>query len=287
MELPRESIHPNIWKAYDEFRSSTWSQTNGTPTDRAITARYEKFWFKNNWFGMLSGGIFGVAAMTLAIRLKPLLGKPWTALFLLGGLAIGVLIMFRGAWTKRKSMVKEELEMLIESRYLTAIQKAYAEALVAIIELNLPADTQTDLVNQLNDLLEEEARLLAVRERGSGLATPTSVVEERDSLRKRLSATEDPISREALSRSLEICEGRLAAVTDIPRVVERVDAQLELIAQSIRGMRDTLHRLQTAPGTRLPELNLDSLRETVSHTQVHGKALEAAVDEVHQLTARG
>ena len=75
----------------------------------------------------------------------------------------------------------------------------------------------------------------------------------------------------------------MQSVRDLSLVVERVDAQLEMLAQSMRGMRDRLQRLSTAPSDTSLGLDLQPLRDTVEHASRHTQALEAAVNEVQTL----
>lgn len=279
-------IHPEIKRLADQFTNQyTWSGSLNPPPEQAKAMReHQSLWFKQNGKGCAAWGVFYAVAFVAAIAVKPLLWNPSINYAVLSVIALGLLHAYLGYQKSRKGLSTEELTALLPALDLSPVQRAYSEAALVLCSLNLPKETADDLWKQLNQLVEEETRLRAVRERGAlGLSTPAQVSSEMEEIRHRLEQTNDPMTREALERSLEICQGRLQSVQDLSLVVERVDAQLELLAQSMRGMRDTLQRLSSVPSDMGSGLDLQPLRDTVEHASRHTQALEAAVNEVRTL----
>lgn len=279
-------IHPDIQRLADHFtQQSVWPGSSSPVPDEAKAIKdRQSLWMKQNGPGCVAGAVFYAVAFIAAIAVKPLLGNPSVNYAVLGVLALGLLHAYLGYQRSRKRLTTEELEAVLPALDLSPVQRAYSEAVLALSRLNLPEETADDLWKQLNQLVDEEARLRSVRERVEvGPSTPAQVSAEMDDIRKRLDQTHDPEAREALERSLEICQRRRQSVEDLSLVVERVDAQREMLAQSMRGMRDTLQHLGTTPGGAGSGLDLQPLRDTIEHASRHTQALEAAIDEVRNL----
>jgi len=279
-------IHPEINRLADQFTQQyAWSgPSNSVPEHAKAIRAYQSLWMKQYGKGCFAWFAFYAIAFVGAIAIKPMLGDPSVNFAVLSVLAVGLLHAYQGYQRSRKRLSTDELAALLPSLDLSPVQRAYSEAALVLCSLKLTEETADDVWKQLNRLVDEETRLRSLRERGAvGLSTPAQVSSETEEIRKRLEQTNDPVTREALERSLEICQGRLQSVRDLSLVVERVDAQLEMLAQSMRGMRDTLQRLSTAPSDAGLGLDLQPLRDTVEHASRHTQALEAAVNEVQTL----
>ncbi|AIE84595.1 hypothetical protein [Fimbriimonas ginsengisoli] len=279
-------IHPEILRLADQFAQQyTWPGTSSLVPEHAKAIKaYQSLWMKQYGKGCFAWFVFYSVAFVGSIAVKPMLGNPSVNFAVLSVLVLGFLHAYLGYQTSRKRLSADELAALLPVLDLSPVQRAYSEAALVLYRLNLPEETGDDVWKQLNRLIDEETRLRSVRDRGSvGLSTPAQVSSEMEEIRKRLDQTNDSMTREALERSFELCQGRLQAVRDLSLVVERVDAQLEMLAQSMRGMRDSLQRLSTAPSDTNWELDLQPLRDTVEHASFHSQALEAAVNEVQTL----
>ncbi len=276
-------IHTEILRLADQFAQQyTWSGTLSPEPEHAKAMKAMKaLWMKQYGKGYFAWFAFYSVAFVGAIAVKPMLGNPSVNFAVLSVLVLGFLHAYLGYQRSRKRLSTDELAALLPALGLSPVQRAYSEAALVLCSLNLPEETAGDVWKQLNRLVDEEMRLRSVRERGGvGLSTPAQVSSEMEEIRKRLDQTNDSITREALERSFEICQGRLQSVRNLSLVVERVDAQLEMLAQSMRGMRDTLQRLSTAPSNTGLRLDLQPLRDTVEHASRHTQALEEAVNEV-------
>ncbi|AIE86810.1 hypothetical protein [Fimbriimonas ginsengisoli] len=286
MLLDRNKIHPSIFLATDKFVSNaTWSGGVGLSAEqKKASTEHTAVWMSENGKGC-GAAIAGYAVLFLGIiALKPVIGQDHMKQAILAFFAIGIAIFYFGYQFNKRRITIDEFRALVPGLELTSTQRAYAEAAMVLSEIPLHSATKDDLWAQLNRLVDEEARLLAVRARGAVVeTTPDAIAAERGEILSRLDAATDPVSRDALQRSLEICESRFRASRDLSLVVQRVDAQLELISQSMRSMRDTLLRLQSVPAETGVGIDLTPLRETVEHAHRHAVALEAAVGEVQTL----
>lgn len=279
-------IHPVVLKLADQFAQQyTWSGSlSPVPEHAKAMKEHQSLWMKQYGKGCFAWCVFYIVAFMGSIAAKPILGKPFVGMAILSVVILGLVHAYLGYQQSRKRLSTDELAALLPALDLSPVLRAYSEAALVLCSLNLPEDTADDVWKQLNRLVDEETRLRSVRERGAlGLSTPAQVSSEMEEIRKRLDQSADPMTREALERSLEMCQGRLQSVRDLSLVVERVDAQLEMLAQSMRGMRDTLQRLSTAPSDAGLGLDLQPLRDTVEHASRHAQSLEAAVNEVRAL----
>jgi len=279
-------IHPEIIRLADQFTQQyAWSGTPSPVPEHAKAVReHQSLWMKQYGKGCFAWCVFYGIAFMGAIAAKQIVGKPFVGFTILSVVILGLVHGYLGYQKSRKRLSTDDLAALLPALDLSPVLRAYSEAALVLCSLNLPEDTADDVWKQLNRLVDEETRLRSLRERGAvGLSTPAQVSSEMEEIRKRLEQTNDPMTREALERSLEICQGRLQSVRDLSLVVERVDAQLEMLAQSMRGMRDTLQRLSTAPTDAGLGLDLQPLRDTLEHASRHTQALEAAVNEVRTL----
>lgn len=284
MRIEPTTIHPTVWTAIDECTyEAYWNVGKGLlPAQRSAVSKHEKIWYATYGKGcaLWAVGLAGVFFGTVSAVPKDLKGIAAFASVCLA------LLVFTMLYRKNKRQITlAELEALIPALNLSPVQRTYVEALVALQKLSLPASTHNELVSQLNELLDEEARLLQVRERASEGIIAESLPDQVDEIERRLGDTTDPVAREALVKSLEIARNRMAASRDIPVLVQRIDAQVMMIGQSVGSMRDTLTRLSMAPEPDANQLDLSPIRDAVQQAQVHASALESAVNEVQGLTA--
>lgn len=288
MRFKREVVHPAIFAASDQIMQRMWTTGGfqGNPDQAKAFADHQSVWYKEYGRGLFLFVFLALASYIAAAFVHKIAGKPFDF-----GLIAALLTAFwigtgiAGYRRNLRALSARELKALAPAMDLTPIQRVYAEALVALAELKYPESQFQEIVGQLNRLLDEEGRLLQLKNRGAGApATQEEIRAEGARISERLAATEDAITAEALRRSLEICENRLKAAHELSFVDERVDAQLEMVSQAIRGIRDSLLRLQTMPSASTPSIDMDALRQTVDHAHRHSVALEQAVEEVRTLT---
>ena len=192
--------------------------------------------------------------------------------------------MYFGWQHHKRQLTTDELKTLLPALKLTISQRAYAEAILALTKLKLPKDMENDLWEQMNRLLDEEARLITARQdAAAGGSSSEDAAREITELEAKIASTTDSVTRETLEQTLRICQARLHSGASIDVVVQRIDAQQELIAQTMRGIRDSLRRLQSSNTVKQGDLDIDSLRTTVAAAGQHADSLESAVREVRTL----
>ncbi|MGV3615998.1 MAG: hypothetical protein ACO1SV_11745 [Fimbriimonas sp.] len=285
MRFQRDVVHPSIFAASDRITERMWMTGgfSGTPEEMKAYAEHSALWWKEYGRSLILGFIACVASFAGVAVVEDFLPKAATVVLAVSLIAFWIGVSVVGYKRNKRSLTPQELRALAPAMDLTAIQRVYADALVAVAELGLPDPQYREVVGELNRLLDEEARLLALRERGGSPASHEEIQKERTRLAERLATMQDPIAAEAIRRSLEICEARLHAATELSLVEQRVEAQIEMIDQAIRGIRDSLLRLRTAPTSMAAGLDIDAVRHTVDAAHHHTVALEKAVDEVRTL----
>jgi hypothetical protein len=285
MRFERDLVHPTIFAASDKIVQRFWNTGGfqGTPEQAQAFADHQAIWQKEYGWNVLLGTVLCIASFAGLASLPAPLGALPHGLAFVALLAFWTSVAVAAYRRNLRTMTVAELKAIAPAMDLTPIQRVYTDALVAAAELKLPDDQYREIVGQLNRLLDEEARLNALRERGAGSpATQEEILRDRARIVARMEATTDSVAREALARSLEIADSRLRAAQELSLVGQRVEAQLEMIGQAIRGIRDSLLRLQTAPAAS-PRVDLDAVRQTVDLAQYHSQALEQAVEEVRTL----
>lgn len=226
-----------------------------------------------------SGAI--VAAVATAIAIAPTTAKSIVAMpaVILGLVVFGYLV-----WQNFRQITPSELKALAPALHLTPIQKQYVEAVLLLDSISLAEDTKKEVIQQLNRLMDEEVHLREMREKG-GLSSPSQDLSyERAQILKSLETSTDPVSRETLTRSLQICDARIVASTEKSVVVQRIDSQLMMISQSMGNMRDMLGRLQSLPMTTSVDIDLSPIRHAIESAQSHATALESAVNEIQSVS---
>lgn len=286
MRFERGVVHPAIFRATDEVIQNLWmtGQFQGSPEQARAFHEHQRVWWKEYGNSILVGSAAFILAFAASVWLKrnvgAEIGGPAMFMTFIGGVAACIV----GYRKNKRSLSVTELRAILPALTLSPIQRIYAESLVNVAELNLPADQYLEIVGQLNRLLGEEERLTSLKTQNiSEPARPDDILIERDHLAARVASATDPVSKEALARSLEICESRLKASVELSRVGERVDAQLTMIDQAIRGIRDSLRRLRMSSTSQIPSIDMEAVRQSVDMAHQHSAALEQAVQEIRTL----
>lgn len=279
------TIHSTVQQAVDEtLRESMNPAWAGIDDEgRRAIARYWRMRQRRIWPLFVAGFLALIAFLGMMTAFE----AGTNGVGIGAGVAMLTMVAFMAAQWRQLKLTQEELAAVAPALRLTPIQRAYLDARLVLDTLDLPRDTQTELAAQLDQLVDEEARLRAMQERGAVRAVrPDEIEVEREGLRARLAAATDPPSREALEIGLRTCERRLESARHLSLAVQRIDAQLEMIGQSISDVRDGLLRLRLAPGAAGAAIELNPIRQTLSHVQNHAAALEAAVAEVQAIDGR-
>jgi hypothetical protein len=184
-------------------------------------------------------------------------------------------------------MTLSELRFFLPFLNLPKRHYAYCEAFLSVVECKFLDDGQRkEMLEQLNDLMDLSAQLDECRaELSSTMGSKGSgeqVISEYDDLSARLAAATDPGTRQTLEQSLEIVAKRRQAYQELAPTLGRLDAQQELILQTMRSAHESIARLTLAPGRAL-DFDIEGLKRSVTQMGEQTSAVGKAVDEVLQL----
>lgn len=179
----------------------------------------------------------------------------------------------------RPRLSVDEIQELLSSFDLDRGTQAYVDALIAIGENEyVDEDTAAQIAREMKSLLDTYYQLAAHRDELLE-AMGTASESERDALRQQMAEVNDPEARAALQESLHLLEQRLANRQVVGAYVQRIEAHLELIVQTMKSLRDALSRLRVAP-ERVGEFDVEQLRQRLLELQQEAAAVENAAQEV-------
>jgi hypothetical protein len=286
MRISTKNLDPNVQSAFwSAFYSS---QTMKSRADASAMGKHFGVWWKGyggeikRGLGIMAlacGGLFGLAAAT---------GSP------AADTAFGVAVAGSGLtsawWFARNyhSLDPDELRVFLPTMELSRVERIYCECVLMLMESESSYGERAarDMIRQLNGLLSTDKLLAEQRESLLAALGKSSVDEaesERAELARRLDVARDSIEREALKQSLALCESRLENGRAMLPGVRRIEAQQEVILQTLLSVQSSLARLQVAPkAVSRPEL--EEVTRTVAGINAQTIAVEQAVEEV--LTVR-
>lgn len=168
-------------------------------------------------------------------------------------------------------------------------ERSYWETISALANAGAGLDEEDGerLIFELNQLLVHQRQLLAHRARleaASGSAVRQEMEAELRRIEEKLAVATDLQAREDLQKSLELCSKRLANLGDPAFDIQRIDAQAELVTQTLATIRDTIVR-RGAATERLEVPELGEMRASLEQLNSETAAVEAAVQEVLSLQA--
>ena len=193
----------------------------------------------------------------------------------------------RRAEKTRGALTPELLATLTAAITPSEAEKAYVDSVRAMLELDKQMDEPTAqrILGQLNALLESSYQLEHQRQGLAVTLGPNTLREleaKREELAQELNETSDTMAREIARQSLEICEGRLASMEALEPIRERVDAQQEVIVQTLLSLQTALTHMRIAPAETAPP-DVEAVRDTISQIQRQARSVEQAVAEVATL----
>ena len=257
---------------------------NATPERLKVYNDHQRVWWKEYGKSTYIAMAACFAHLISIGFVAKMMGKP-----AVGYAFVAFLLVWSAVWTilyqkNKQVLTPAELNALLPSLEVSPLQHAYIECVITLSEVKIAPEARKEIIDQLNRLLDEEQRLRSIQDRGSdGVPILEEIRAEREALEAKLAATEDPFSRDALDKSLELLQQREAAAGELALVESRVDAQFQMLSQAIRGVRDSLRRLASTPKRNDAVLDLDTVRSYVSMAHEHATALEKAVEEVRTL----
>ena len=215
------------------------------------------------------------------------------AMIPVGSIAVGALtvvgiIRAFSTWARQAEVIHSDLLAgLLPCIELKRAERAYCETLVLLAKPDLQVDEQTAraILTELNRLMEQIRRLEAQRvelQAGSGPASIAESEQERDGLAARLAGATDPHARAHLEESLRLCESRLENVRALQPSVERLEAQQEVIIQTVASIQSTLARMESAHQA-LTAPDVEEIQQRLRAITGEARAVESALEEVTSL----
>lgn len=224
--------------------------------------------------GAHGGQLFGVGFMT--------------AYFSAVGTGVGSLLL--GKFGPSRSVSAEELRALSTGVEFGQPEAVYVETICALLEAgeNVTEQTGREILASLNQLLEQASYVEERLDRLQKAASTESVhdlAEERDRLSERASEAADPQARADLNQSLVICDERLRNARALAPLIERLDAQREVIHQTMLSVQSSVSRLQIAPAA-IAGPDVEDVKRVVSQVTAQTHAVEDAVQQVMSLRSQ-
>lgn len=292
MRIQREEMDPQmVERLLSGIQALAFKQDMTEEERRLFSEMRRRFAFRWGpfWWWTLGG-----LALGTGIFLSVLTGAGSEPGAILGGLGggLGTFVGMMAAgfghsfstWHQRIDIVHPDLlAAALPLLSLSRVEKAYGEALVPLAALeSLDERTGRDILSQLNSLTAHYRQLEAQRERlraAIGGNTAESLQVEREALQRRAKEANDPVTKRALQESLQMCEARLQQAQALEPALHRMDAQQEVIIQTLASVRASLARLQlVSAAVSAPEV--EEIQRTVLQISTQAQAMEQAVQEV-------
>ncbi|MCS6775065.1 MAG: hypothetical protein NZ557_00840 [Chthonomonadaceae bacterium] len=235
---------------------------------------------------VVSAGVFGVLDATGNLSLP--------------GILLGIVVLIAGSgaglwWSwkttradLRRNITPVEMRAVFPLLSLSRAERTYCDALQLLAELQVDASLEPNLretLTQMNALLQshrqieaQKASLLSVM----GLHSVSALESERNALEHRLAQTTDPIARQALQQSLQMCTNRLESAQELERGLERLNAQQEAIYHTLSSTVSAIARLQAVPGAHAG-VAAEEIGSMIAAINAQTRAVEQAVEEVVRL----
>jgi hypothetical protein len=233
----------------------------------------------------LAGGTFGALVGAGLMAADAALGLAIGMFFMVGTV---VLVPLGLREAKRVNVLHSDLLAgWLPHLELSRVDRAYCDALVQLSKPELKVDEPTarTILQELNRLVEQSRRLAAQRDELASLSTGAAeqaIETERDGISARLAAVTDPVAHDTLQQSLALCDQRLENARAIQPAVERIDAQQEMILQTLGAIHSNLTRLETAHQA-LGAADVDAIRHEIQEISRRAAAVESATREVQAL----
>lgn len=183
-----------------------------------------------------------------------------------------------------RSMTSEEIRAACSVIDATPSETSYFESIALILEIGRKLDTQVgkDILAELNVLIAQADQLQTYRDNLRAAINAESVdalIAQREELRTKLSRTTDEATRRATEQSMELLETRCQMAQTLQPSLERVEAQQEVIHQTLVSVQSSLARMKVAPDA-LTAPDISMIQSSISEVTGQTQAVEQAVQEV-------
>jgi hypothetical protein len=290
MKLGLNDLHPSVSEV---LKARMWSlrfNHHSRPEDAGPRSVLARRWKGLGW-RILSAAMLGAAITGGSVALSGANGSAIGALTFVGayfsaiGTGLGSLLMTK--FGRNTSVSAEELRVLSTGLQLGRPEMVYLETVCALLEAgdNISEQTGRDILSTLGTLLEQARyvndRLERLR-KATGAESAGELAEDRERLAGRIANVGDPQARQDLTQSLAMCDERLRNAMELSPLLERLDAQREVIEQTLVSVQSSVSRLQVAP-TALTAPDVEEVKRVVGQITAQTQAVEDAVQQVMSL----
>lgn len=261
-----------------------------------VYGEHQKAWWKAYGNGFLLGALASVGGMAGALALISQVDGMQAfrapifiaALAVIIGWAVFAYKRNQGQMTIGElTVLQKSLAQHIKQPKLRGVFEDYLATIIELESSNtLEESEKADLRDQLNSMLSEADRLCGQFDM---LANAHGNFDEKQrlsveigSLEQRINNSKDADAKEALGQAKKIALKRLESFEQGGPVMERIEAQLELMRQTLGAFRETLARLRGTPSFS-PQLEVGGLREQLLSIQTQSQALESAFQELNMV----
>ena len=290
MKLDLSNLHPGVSEV---LKARMWNMRfnhHARPEDAELRTVLARRWKGLGW-RMLGAATLGAVVVGGTVALSGANGAAIGGLTFMGAylsaISTGVGSMLMTKFGRNVSVSAEELRALSTGLELGKSEMVYLETVCALLEAgdNISDQTGQDILSTLDTLLEQARYVNDRRERlrkATGAESAADLAEQRERLAVRIARVEDPQARQDLTQSLAVCDERLRNARELSPLLERLDAQCEVIEQTLLSVQASVSRLQVAP-TALSAPDVEEVKRVVDQVTAQTQAVEDAVQQVMSL----
>lgn len=189
------------------------------------------------------------------------------------------------------SMTSEEVRAARSVINPTPSETSYFESIALILEIDAQLDALTgkDILSELNVLIAQARQLQAYRDNlraATNAESADALVAQCEDLRTKLSRTTDDAAQRAIEQSIALLESRCQVAQTLQPGLERVEAQQEVILQTLAAVQSSLARMKVAPDA-LTAPDIAVIQSSISEVTGQTRAVEQAVQEVMSIRNGG
>ncbi len=287
MKLGLNDLHNSVG---DILKARMWTMRFGhnmRPEDagvRRVLTRGWKGWGRRVLTAIPIGALVGAGvAAALGGNGGAIAGAAFMTAYFGGiGTAVGSVLQMRFA--RNQAIDAEELRAISTGLQLGEPETVYLDTVCALMEAgeNVSDQTGHEILGALSDLLEQARYVNERLERLRSAASTESVQDlekERERLAARIEQVNDPQGKTDLTHGLSMCDDRLGNARTLAPLIERLDAQREVIHQTLLSVQSSVSRLQVAPAA-IAAPDVEEVKRVLGQVTTQTQAVEDAVQEV-------
>lgn len=295
MRFTKKDLHPSVFEAVNTWQSRIMynlgqgNQIGQGSSLMDIYNKHQKVWWKEygKGFSIWAAAYLSAFAGSFVV-INATNNKAFALLFVAVIIAATAHSIY-GYYKNKEKITAGELEALLPGLDLTEIQREYCVCFLHLVRSkSVGDDHRREILSQLNQLLDEYERLkeqrLLLSERAGAFEQLEKLKGEIAQMTSRMAGTTDEDAKETFAKSIEIAEGRMERLMKSAPMVERVDAQIALVNQTMGAFTEVLARLKQSDRDGAPELS--TLRSRIADVASHSSALESAMDELTEIGVR-